>query len=114
MYLDLQSHLAYGPGGPVAILAPTNFLASVLGQGRLGGGESHHDLAHAYLRGILGVLRFDRGWAWALGSLSCCRSSCSYHLQCFGGPGDVLRPLPEGDAISRTIPVTGISPSLGS
>ena len=50
MYLDLQSHLAYGPGGPVAILAPANFLASVLCDtsvkvDTIGGGESHYALA---------------------------------------------------------------------
>ena len=80
----------------------------------VGGGESHHGLAPAYLCGILGVLRFDWGWGWALGSLSCGRSSCSHRLQCFGGPRDVLGPLSEGDAISRIIPVTRSSPSLES
>ena len=32
----------------------------------VGGGESHHGLAPAYLCGILGVLRFDWGWVGLL------------------------------------------------
>ena len=77
-------------------------------------GDSHHDLAPAYLCGIPGVLHFDWGWGWALGSLSCGRSSCAHQLQCFGGPRDVLGPLSEGDAISRILSVTRSSPSLES
>ena len=76
-------------------------------------GDSHHDLAPAYLCGIPGVLHFDWGWGWALGSLSCGRSSCAHQLQCFGGPRDVLGPLSEGDA-SRILSVTRSSPSLES
>ena len=86
-----------------------NLWASVLFyQGGLA--ESHHGLAPAYLRGILAVLRFDWGWGWALGSLSCGRSSCADHLQCFGGPRDVLGPLPEGSPCR----ITRTSPSLES
>jgi hypothetical protein len=107
-FFSLALNLVLKPGQPICSLQFSVQVDSV------GGGASHHGLAPAYLCGILGVLHFDWGWGWALGSLSCGRSSCAHHLQCFGGPRDVLGPLSEGDAISRIIPVTRTSPSLES
>ena len=63
-FFSLALNLGLKPGQPVCWLQFSVKVDSV------GGGESHHGLAPAYLCGILGVLPFDWGWGWALGSLS--------------------------------------------
>ena len=63
-FFSLALNLVLKPGQPICSLQFSVQVDSV------GGGASHHGLAPAYLCGILGVLRFDWGWGWALGSLS--------------------------------------------